>query len=34
MFLDNKLDFHEHIKGVFDKTNKSISLIRKLRNWF
>ena len=30
MFLDSKLDFDEHIKGVFDKTRKSIGLIRKL----
>ena len=30
MFLDSKLDFDEHIKGVFDKTSKSIGLIRKL----
>ena len=29
MFLDGKLDFDEHIKGVFDKTSKS-SLIRKV----
>ena len=28
MFLDSKLDFDEHIKGVFDKTSKSIGLIR------
>ena len=27
MFLDSKLDFDEHIKGVFDKTSKSIGLI-------
>ena len=32
MLLDRKLDFDEHIKGVFDKTRKSIGLIRKLRN--
>ena len=30
MFLDSKLDFDEHIKGVFDKTSKSIGLICKL----
>ena len=29
MFLDSKLDFDEHIKGVLDKTSKSIGLIRK-----
>ena len=33
MFLDTNLDFDEHIKGVFDKTSKSIGLIRKLRNF-
>ena len=33
MFLDSKLDFDEHIKEVFDKTSKSIGLIRKLRNF-
>ena len=33
VFLDSKLDFDEHIKGVFDKTSKSIGLIRKLRNF-
>ena len=33
MFLDSKLDFDEHIKGVFEKTSKSIGLIRKLRNF-
>ena len=33
MFLHSKLDFDEHIKGVFDKTSKSIGLIRKLRNF-
>ena len=33
IFLDNKLDFDEHIKGVFEKTRKSIGLIRKLRNF-
>ena len=26
MFLDSKLDIDEHIKGVFDKTSKSIGL--------
>ena len=33
MLLDSKLDFDEHIKGVFDKTSKSICLILKLRNF-
>ena len=30
MFLDSKLDFYEHIKGIFGKTSKSIGFIRKL----
>ena len=34
MFLDTKLDFDEHIKGVFNKTSKSIGLIRKPQNFF
>ena len=34
MFLETKLDFHEHIKGVFNKTSKSIGLIRKPQNFF
>ena len=33
MFLDSKLDCDEHIKGVFDKTSKSIGLIHKLRHF-
>ena len=33
MLLDSKLDFDEHIKGVFDKTSKSIGLIRKIENF-
>ena len=33
MFVDSKLDFDEHIKGVFEKTSKSIGLIRKLRKF-
>ena len=32
MFIDGKLDFDEHIKGIFCKTSKSIGFIRKLRN--
>ena len=32
MFLDSKLDFDEHIKGIFEKTSKSIGLICKLQN--
>ena len=33
MFLDSKLDFDEQIKGLFEKTSKSIGLIRKIRNF-
>ena len=33
MFLDSELEFEDHIKGVFEKTSKSIGLIRKLRNF-
>ena len=33
MFLDSKLDFNEHIKGLFDKTSTSVGLIRKLQNF-
>ena len=33
MFLDSNLNFNEHIKGVSDKSSKSIGLIRKLRNF-
>ena len=33
MLLYSKLDFDEHIKGVFDKTSKSIGLNFKLRNF-
>ena len=33
LFLDSKLDFDEHIKGVFEETSKSIGHIRKLRNF-
>ena len=32
MFVDSKFGFVEHIKGVFDKTSKSIGLICKLQN--
>ena len=34
MFLDTKFDFDEHFKGVFNKTSKSIGLIRKPQNFF
>ena len=33
ILLDSKLDFDDHIKGVFDKTSKSVGLMRKLRNF-
>ena len=33
IFLNSKLAFDEHIKGVFEKTSKSVGLIRKLRNF-
>ena len=33
MFLDSKLDFDEHNKGVFDKTSKSVGLIRECQNF-
>ena len=33
MFHDSTLDFEEHIKGIFNKTRKSISLICKLINF-
>ena len=32
MCLDGKLDFEEQIKGVFDKTSKTIGLLCKLCN--
>ena len=31
MFLESELDFDKYIKNIFDKTSKSIDLIRKLR---
>ena len=33
MFLDSKLDFDEYVRGVFDKTSKSVGPIRKLWNF-
>ena len=33
MFHDNRLDFDKHMKGVFDKTSKSIDLIPKLQKF-
>ena len=31
MFLDSKLNFNEHLKTIFQKTNKTIGLLRKLQ---
>ena len=31
MFLDSKLNFSEHLKTIFQKTNKTIGLLRKLQ---
>ena len=31
MFLDNKLNFSEHLKTIFQKTSKTIGLLRKLQ---
>ena len=33
MFLDSKLYFNEHIKGVFDETSTFAGLIHKLQNF-
>ena len=30
-FLENKLNFSEHLKSIFQKTNKTIGLLRKLQ---
>ena len=32
MFLDDKLNFGEHLKYIANKVNKSIGLLRKLQN--
>ena len=32
MFLDTKLDFQGHLKGIFNKVNETIGLLRKLHN--
>ena len=32
MILDSQLSFEEHLKTIFTKVNKTIELIRKLRN--
>ena len=31
MFLESKLNFSEHLKSIFQKTNKTIGLFRKLQ---
>ena len=31
MFLDSKFNFSEHLKTIFQKTNKTIGLLRKLQ---
>ena len=33
MYLDCKLNFEEHLKTVFNKVNKTISLLRKFQNF-
>ena len=33
MFLDRKLDFSEHLRIIFQKTNKTIELLRKLQTF-
>ena len=33
VILDVKLTFEEHLKNVFNKTNKTIGLLRKLSNY-
>ena len=32
VYLNGKLDFHEHLQNMFKKINKTISLLRKLQN--
>ena len=32
LYLDGKLNFNHHIKGVISKVNKRIGIIRKLRS--
>ena len=33
MFLDIKLNFSEHLKTIFQKTNKTIGVLRKLQTF-
>ena len=32
VFLEDKLDFREHLRNIFKKINRTISLLRKLQN--
>ena len=32
VYLDHKLDFREHLRSIFKKVNRTISLLRKLHN--
>ena len=32
VYLDNKLDFHEYLRNIFKKVNRTISVLRKLQN--
>ena len=34
MYLDNRLNFSKHLKTIFQKTNKTIGLLRKLETPF
>ena len=33
LILDSQLSFEKHLKAIFNKVNKTIGLIRKLRNF-
>ena len=32
VYLENKLDFREHLRNIFEKVNRTIRLLRKLQN--
>ena len=32
LYVDGKLDFHEHLQNIFKRLNKAISLLRTLQN--
>ena len=32
VYLDDKLDFCEHLPNMFKKVNKTVSLLRKIKN--